>query len=254
MRCWAGMLLWADQAGLLLWGAMFLAGFAASSAKQVHWEQSIMVWKKESPWLAPVLPAGTDWGVSARGSPCTGVPSVNGLSCDAKFAPEMVLLCCCCPAALSSPYLYLAQFSNVIHHFKSHTWLRNLEKTRGNFLFVSRSYTPPTAALQCPLQNQQPHLTMFAFFNSWQLSVISAEPGSPSSGVLPCSVSTDTKILLWWRVQHPDTCGSPPVEPLPHIGCIESYSILSSRYLGKPETRLPAGFCMKPMFALLCFM
>lgn len=38
----------------------------------------------------------------------------------------MVLLCCCCPAALSSAYLHLAQFSNLIHHFKSHIWFRNL--------------------------------------------------------------------------------------------------------------------------------
>lgn len=72
------------------------------------------MWKKESLCLSPVLPAGTGWGASARGSPCTGASSANGLSCDAKFVPETM------PAALSSAYLYLAQFSNLIHPFKSH--------------------------------------------------------------------------------------------------------------------------------------
>lgn len=39
MPCWAGMPLWADQAGLsLLCGPMFLAGFTAPYAEQVHWD------------------------------------------------------------------------------------------------------------------------------------------------------------------------------------------------------------------------
>lgn len=120
--------------------------------------------RKKAPDFSPVLAqAGS---ASGRGFPSTGVSSVNGLSQDAKFGPEIVLLFCCCPTALSSAYLYLAQFSHLIHHFKSHTWFRNLETSRGHFLFFSRSHTPPTAALHFPLQSQQvtAPLTMFSFF------------------------------------------------------------------------------------------
>lgn len=85
------------------------------------------------------------WYASAGWPPYTGVSSANGLSHDLMLGPEMVLLhCCCCPAAPFSAYLDLPQLIYFIHSFRSHSWSRNLEATRGNFLFLTRNYSPPT--------------------------------------------------------------------------------------------------------------
>lgn len=57
------------------------------------------------------------------------------------------------PSSLCSAYLYLAQFSNLIHHFESHTWFRNFKRTRGNFVFLKElcpTYSCP------PLSSPEP--------------------------------------------------------------------------------------------------
>lgn len=127
---------------------------------------------EESHWLFPQLLLTQDfwgWCASARWSPYTDASLTNGFSHDLMSDPELILVpLCCCPAASSSAYLDLDQFINFMHYLRWHWWFGNLETARGNFLFLTRNYSPHTAALHCPLQSKQtaiaPSIT-FAYVN-----------------------------------------------------------------------------------------
>lgn len=100
-------------------------------------------WKRKRAPDSPELAADTDWVPLAEDLLTQVCPLGSPLM-------QSLLLkwccCCCCPETLSSAYPYPAQFSNLIHNFKSLTSFRKLRQL-GEISCFSQGVIPP---LQLP--------------------------------------------------------------------------------------------------------